>query len=182
VDADYSVELGPDDAALEIPWSSPDDLVRYHDLKRHPELIDQLPEVHAAPELRDFLLALNSSQTSFETAKCDTWFSDDVETGEEIYGSCKFSSYVDILFSSDAQRFSFPAHESLSRHLAELLAQAPEIPASAEFIIRRCYYGEAAGFYISFYLAGFAEDEASARGAWATALHYSHESLTSLSA
>ena len=31
--ADFSVELGRDDPALELPWSSDDPEVRYYDLK-----------------------------------------------------------------------------------------------------------------------------------------------------
>ena len=56
--ADFSVELGGDASALEIPWRSDDPYVRYFDLKIHPELVLQIPEAVAYPELATFSLAL----------------------------------------------------------------------------------------------------------------------------
>ncbi len=44
MDATVSVELGAEDAHLEIPWQAGD--LRYYDLKRHPELLLELPESH----------------------------------------------------------------------------------------------------------------------------------------
>jgi hypothetical protein len=55
--ADFSVELGRDDAALELPWSSADPALRFYDLKKHPELLQQIPEAVAYPELGAFLCA-----------------------------------------------------------------------------------------------------------------------------
>jgi hypothetical protein len=58
--------------------------------------------------------------------------------------------------------------------LTGLLKQVPEIPAAAEFLIRRCYYHDAEGirdgFYITFYLFGYGDDEVQARQRWAIGL------------
>jgi hypothetical protein len=179
--ADWSAESGADDAALEFPWASPDGHLRHWDVKRHPELIDQIEEVRAAPELRAFLLAINSPTSRLETAKCDAWFSPEVDTHEEIFGSCRFGSYVDLLFSPSAERFSFPVHEGLAIELADRLRQAPDIPASAEFVVRRCYYREQdtwrEGFCLTCYVFGFGDDEASARKAWDSALGYAQRAI-----
>lgn len=177
--ADYSVELGADDDVLEIPWSSPDGVLRYHDLRRHPELIAEIPEATANPTLKEFLAAINS-HSPFSSAKCDTWFSHQVNPEEEIYGgSCKFASYVDVVpaeqpgISPDA-RFSFEVHKNLLKNLVRLLEAGPEIPASAEFILRRCYFHSGAttreGFYITLYVFGYGIDEGKARRCWADAL------------
>ena len=61
MDADWSVELGADDAALEFPWSSPDGSMHYVDLLRSPDWLTAIPEAKQFPELGEFLLAINES-------------------------------------------------------------------------------------------------------------------------
>jgi len=68
----------------------------------------------------------------------------------------------------------FPGTSSGTKRLTGLLKKAPEIPASAEFLIRRCYYHEGdsirEGFYMTFYMFGYGEDESQARQRWAIGL------------
>ena len=143
--ADFSVELGRDDAALELPWSSADSAVRYYDLKNHPELLQRIPEAAACPELGAFLGRINAAGFPLATAKCDTWSSGEVAPEEAIYGDRKFVSYIDLVFEDEVARGSFEKHEAFARELCRLLGHAPEIPAAVELVIRRCYYhgGEA---------------------------------------
>ena len=173
--ADFAVELGPDDETLEMPWAAERGGPRYHDLKRHPELVLNLEETQRVQELGEFLAAANAAAGILETAKCDVWSSTEINPEEEIFGAAhKFGSYVDLLFSDAGSRFSFPQHEQLAMRLTQLLQRAPEIPSAAEFLIRRCYYhGEEEirdGFYITFYLFGYGDDEIQSRQRWAIAL------------
>jgi len=138
--ADFSVELGRDDAALELPWSSADPAVRYYDLKNHPELLQQIPEAMAYPELGAFLARINAAGFPLATAKCDAWQSSELAPEEEIFGDRKFVSYVDLVFEDQAARCSFERHKAFAKGLCRLLGQAPEIPAAVEVVIRRCYY------------------------------------------
>jgi hypothetical protein len=138
--ADFSVELGRDDAALELPWSSADPTVRFCDLKKYPELLQQVPEAMAYPELGAFLARINAAGFPLATAKCDAWQSREVAKEEEIYGDRKFVSYVDLIFEDEAARCSFEKHEAFTKTLCRLLSQTPEIPAAVEVVIRRCYY------------------------------------------
>ncbi|HEX3092062.1 MAG TPA: hypothetical protein VHW72_05530 [Candidatus Angelobacter sp.] len=138
--ADFSVELGRDDAALELPWSSADPAVRYYDLKNNPELLQQIPEAMAYPELGAFLARINAAGFPLATAKCDAWLSREVTPEEEIYGDRKFVSYIDLVFEGEVERCSFERHEAFAKDLCRLLSQAPEIPAAVEVVIRRCYY------------------------------------------
>jgi hypothetical protein len=138
--ADFSVELGRDDAALELPWSSTDVAVRFYDLKKHPELLRQIPEAVAYPELGAFLARINAVGFPLATAKCDAWRSREVAPEEEIYGDRKFVSYVDLVFEDETTRYSFAKHEAFAKKLCRLLSQTPEIPAAVEVVIRRCYY------------------------------------------
>lgn len=186
VEADFAVELGEDDETLTFPWAT-DGGPRYHDIKRQPELLLNIEEARRVRELREFLASVNSAATRFESAKCDTWFSTEMTLEDEIFGaSCKFGSYVDLLFSDDQVRFSFPDHEQLANRLKQLLKRVPEIPAAAEFLIRRCYYDNdgqvRAGFYITFYLFGYGDEENEARQRWAIGLKLVENALRQLSA
>ena len=139
------------------------------------------------PELGEFLSKVNSPPSPLETAKCDVWPSTEINPEEEIFGAThKFGSYVDLLFSDEAKRFSFPEHEQLAKRLTQLLQRAPEIAAAAELLIRRCYYtdeeGIRDGFYITFYLFGYGDDETQSRQRWAIGLKLVQNAIRQLSA
>ena len=191
--ADFAVELGADDETLEMPWAAEQGGPRYYDLKRHPELLSNLEEAVRAPELGEFLSKVNSLQSPLETAKCDVWSSTEINPEEEIFEAThKFGSYVDLFFSDEPKRFSFPEHEQLANRLSNLLQRAPEMAAAAEFLIRRCYYHQPEevpgqeeirdGFYITFYLFGFAKDELRSRQNWAIGLRLIGNAIRQMSA
>jgi hypothetical protein len=139
--ADFSVELGRNDPALELPWSSEDPSVRYFDLKNSPELVLQIPEAVKHPELNAFLLRINAPGFPLATAKCDAWFSREISLEEEVFGADrKFVSYVDLVFVDEDTCCSFEKHESFAKELCRLLGHAPDIAATVEMVIRRCYY------------------------------------------
>jgi hypothetical protein len=175
--ADYSVELGREDPALELPWQSEDGASRYYDLKSHPEALGQISEASIFPELKTFLVRVNAAGFPLQTAKCDAWPSREISPEEEIFAPLKFVSYVDLIFAAEEPRLSFVEHETLVKSLCTLLKRAPDMSASVELVIRRCYYcrdqnsGESLdGFSITAYVSGFGEDEAAARGRWSIAL------------
>jgi hypothetical protein len=207
--ADYSVELGADDPVLEFPWPPDDAGVRYYDLKRHPDLVNNIPEARDNPDLGKFLSRINAANFPLQTAKCDTWFSHEISAEEEIFGAtCKFSSYVDLLFVADKSRTSFAQHESLAKKLCNLLQHVPEMAAAVELIIRRCVYRQAgpleqentlkfeidtenatasltsnanSGFYITAYVCGFAASEEDANKHWRIALNLLQYALVQIS-
>jgi len=187
VEADFAVELGTDDETLEFPWAAADDGLRYYDLKRQPELLLEIEEARQVPELGEFLAAVNSPAGILETAKCDSWASAEINPEEEIFGATwKFGSYVDLLFSQEESRFSFAEHEQFARRITELLKRVPEIPAAAELIIRRCFFhtpaGMQSGFYATFYLFGYGDDEPQARQRWIIALKLVENAIRQISA
>ncbi len=192
--ADYSLELGREDPALELPWSSGDGTTRYYDLKQHPDLVLQIPEALNSPELSAFLTRINASGFPLQTAKCDLWYSRELAAEEEVFGAAgKFVSYLDLIFADDerefaeatkgqqndtlARRLSLEEHEAFAKNLCALLKRAPEIAATVDLVIRHCYYhqeGDPAesdsGFCITTYVSGFGGDETEARQRWAIAL------------
>lgn len=176
--ADYSLELGSDDPALELPWRADDGSVRYFNLKLHPDLVLNIPEARNYPELSAFLTRINAADFPLETAKCDAWTSRELAPEEEAFGAeCKFVCYVDLLFSKDDLRFSLEKHEELVEDLSKLLERAPEMAASADFVVRHCHYHRGdnqddsrTGFSITAYVTGFGDSEDEAHQRWTIAL------------
>jgi len=173
--AEWSVELGPNDPVLEIPWRSKDGSVRFLDLKRQPELLLEIPEACTYEELASFLDWANSPDSQIETAKCDVWSTREMDADDEVFGEAvKFSSYVDLFFASLA-RNSFPEYERFVQTLARMLRQAPDLSSAAQFIVRRCLDDRGGqkvsdGFYITVYLHGYGTDVQEARQRWAIGL------------
>ncbi len=170
--AGFAVELGPDDETLELPWSDESSGLTYCDLKRQSALLAQIDEANRFPELAELLSVLNAPASVFETAKCDVWTSTDMSAEDEVFDAAyKFGCYVDILFTEAVVRHSFSTHEEFVKRVAHLLRKVPDIPASAEFLIRRCYIhadGEIQdAFYVTFYLFGYGDEESQARRQWA---------------
>ena len=189
MEADWSVELGADDPSLEMPWSSPDGALRWQDLRGDPELIPQLTECRAYPEFIESLRALNSRDSCVLTAKCDAFATEPTESADELFGSWRMVSYVDLLlvpaditdqtdFSPTAANFDFALHEQFARDLCVCLNRDPEsasINAAAELVIRRCIYKSTRddsqdGFYFTAYAIGYGESAEDARRHWAAAL------------
>jgi hypothetical protein len=188
VEVDFAVELGPDDPTLEFPWKDPQGACCYLDLKRTPKFLGNLPEAAAHPELRDFLASVNSSACLVETVKCDVWSTTELNPEEDIFEAAwKFGSYVDFLFADSSFRHSFDAHEKLARDLTSLLKKAPEIPASAEFLIRRCYWWRSESrtvsdaFYVTCYVFGYADTKEHARNQWGIALKLVENAIRQIS-
>ena len=189
---EVSVELGAQDDCLEVPWASPEGEVRYYDLRRQPELLLNITETHHNRALGEFLASINSEHSILETAKCDTWLSNEMTEEESIYGaSWKFGSYVDLIFNEVGPRTSLERHEEFAGSASRLLRRVPEIPAAAELVVRRCYYHDPGspdpevsetGYCVTFYLHGYGDDEAEAGQRWAIALKVVENALLQLSA
>jgi hypothetical protein len=202
MDADWSVELGSDDGALEFPWSSPDGRQRYFDLRGHPEQLAEIPEAVLFPELGELLHALNAPPSPWFTAKCDVWTENHLDAAEAIHdATLKLCSYVDLIFRADDTRFSFDRHEQWVKSAARELSNDVATSVACEFIVRRCWYrpevsplrefeetssreGEntVPGFCITFYLLGYGNTESEARERWAAGLRQVTPVLLALAA
>lgn len=174
--AESSVELAADDPTLAVPWHDPEARWQYFDLGKSPELIGNIEEARTFPELRDFLLALNAPSSAFATAKCDAWFSEDLDEQEDVFDAqCKFGSYVDIFFRDHGAQQSFDRHETFMAAMVRLLRAAPEIPAAFEVVLRRADFENHSndvrqGFYCTLYVNGYGDEEMGARQSWGIAM------------
>jgi hypothetical protein len=182
VQADFSIECGAGDEFLEIPWASEDGALHYVDLRQNPALIADLDEARHFPDMADFLRIANSPRSAFQTAKCDAGFTRELTVEDEPFGtSGKFGSYADVLFASPLARRSFEQNEACVRNLVRRLQRAPEMPASAELLLRRCFFADdrtaddrteedVHGFYMTCYVFGYSDNEEQARRHWGIAL------------
>ena len=183
MDADWSVECGADDPTLSVPWQSEDGSLRYYDLRARPELLLYVDEAARHHQLGEFLTAVNSANSRMQSAKSDVWTSRELSEAEGIYGAaCKFCSYVDLFFAEAEARGDFPQHEEFAKSLTALLQRAPQISAAAEFIVRRAHYEGEPGYYFTFDLAGYGDDEEDAKKRWTIALDLIGNAILQLSA
>jgi hypothetical protein len=171
---ELTVELGPEDPTLALPWSDPEERFHYYDLRQHPEQMENIEEANTFSDLREFLSTVNSSASNLQSAKCDAWFSEELDEEEAIFGAkCKFGSYVDVAFHQRGPQSSFPIHEAFGKRLAELLKRAPELPAAVEIIIRRAHFEFEdelrEGYYFTLYVFGYGDDEHESRLSWGIA-------------
>lgn len=175
MDADWSVELGAGDAVMEVPWASADGSLRYVDLNGHPERIGAIEEARQFPELAEFLRRMNAPASGMASVKCDVWKGTEMEPAEEIYGaSHKVGSYCDVIFREQGRRADFAMQESFVKKAAALLRTAPEIPASAELVVRRCVFHDdesaAVGLAVTAFVSGYGNREEAARRQWGIGL------------
>jgi hypothetical protein len=196
MDADFSIELGREDPVLDLPWKDATDAsgkVAYFDVKRHPELIASVAEARQFPELAKFLVKMNSPHSALESAKCDVWATTELSAEESIFNaSHKFASYIDLVFCDVEQRKSLPFQESFVRSLCELLRRAPEIGASLELCVRKCFSeladesgerpseGPDEGLYFTLYLNGYGNDDLAARRNWAIGMKLAESAIVQL--
>jgi hypothetical protein len=192
MDADFSIELSREDPVLDLPWKDANDAsgkIAYFDLKRQPELIASITEARQFPELAKFLVKMNSPHSALESAKCDVWATNEMSAEESIFNaSHKFASYVDLLFCDVEHRKSLPFQESFVRSLTELLRRAPEIGASLELCVRKCFYEQAGesdgepeeGLYFTLYLNGYGNDDLAARRNWAIGMKLAESAILQL--
>jgi hypothetical protein len=185
--ADYSVECGPGDEALEIPWAAPSGHPSYVDLKKHPERLDEIPEAATHQALRNFLAKVNA-RPALRTAKCDVWSTRDLDPEDDVFqAEEKCSSYVDVLFTEVAARASLERNEESAGELFRLLQLAPEIQAAAEICVRRCYVHDppesaesSDGFYLTIYVSGYGDDQDSATQHWAIGMNLLQNAILQL--
>lgn len=169
--AEFTVEMGGEAPALELPWVSADGTRQFIDLRAEPQRLPEIEEVRAYPPLREFLLALNARSSPLGSVKCDAWSTSELAEEDQIFGApLKFVAYVDVVFQEPALQTSQARHEQFGQALCELLARAPELPCAAELVLRRCYFHDPVapgasrdGYCLTLYVTGYGEEEEQAR-------------------
>jgi hypothetical protein len=148
-------------------------------------------EAYHPVEMGEFLTSVNSSSSIFESVKCDIWFTEELKEEEEIFGAaCKAAAYIDLIYTDGSVRFDREAHEQLAQRMCNLLSLVPEISASVEFALRRCYFhhdddltkDSDPGYYLTIYISGYGDDAPEAWQRWGIALKLVENALLQVSA
>jgi hypothetical protein len=190
MDADHSIELGPNAPALEIPWRDPEGRLQYFDLRANPEAIEHLPETKQFPALREFLFTLNTPPSYWQTAKCDVW-SDEAIAAENLYDATHIqSSYVDLVLATAGApaRASLDLHQRLAQKLAEIFETEEALEATADIVVRRCYFhryfhpdetaeDSTAGYCLTLFLTGYGTSASQAQRSLERALEFAARCL-----
>ncbi len=182
--AEVTVALSQEDDRLEIPWQSDDGALQYFDLRRHPESIFSVEEANGEPALLDLLLYLNGERSILQSAKCDTWLSNEMDVEDEFFGAIwKRGSYVDVVLADAEKQADQQFHLFFAEALTGLLKGAPEIPAAAELVLRACHFHEdqVDGFALTIYLLGYGDDPDEAQQRWVIGLQLIQAALEQLS-
>ena len=192
MEADYSVELGPDAPALEVPWTDPEGHSHYVELRGVGGLttcdldrnmdhkMDRIAETRRFPALRRFLADVNSQPSAWQTVKCDAW-ADETEAAENLYhAGFTQSSYVDLVLAEPtALRGSLEAHQQLAKEMAGALEANESLEAVAEVVVRRCYFHRGtnleesdAGYCLTLFLIGYGVSPGEAAECWERTLEF----------
>ena len=150
MEADYSSDLGPGSAALELPWHDPEGRWHYVSLRGKAmeptaamlaqNKLDRIPEARRFPALRRLLEHANSPQSSWQSVKCGVW-AEAAAPGKTLFGEpFEHGSYVDLVLAAPRAklRFSLAEHEHYARELAAMLEEEEAgAEATAAIVVRR---------------------------------------------
>ena len=203
MDADCSVELGPEAPALELPWEDPEG--RWHYVELRSELQDEaageagssgsklvgIPEAQQFPALGRFLAEANSPQSAWQTAKCGVWAEQTDAHGNFYNAGFVHGCYVDLVLARPwaALRESLEEHQRLAEEMARMLGANESLEAIGEIVVRRCYFHREAspeesdaGYSLTFFLAGYGASADAALECWEQTLAFAGECLLNLQA
>lgn len=170
MDADWSVEIGPELPVIDGSWEG------FVDLRSWPGAIGNVEEAREYPALRDALLTLNGAGSAVFTTKCDAWTIPGGEIDPDEFGAAGetarvgFASYIDVLEHDVARFQSFEFHEQRAREIAKALRSVDLRGARVDMVVRRAHLSETSGAGLTLYVAGCGKNDADALTAWQTAL------------
>src|SRR5574341_830237 len=135
---EQAVELGEEHPKLEVPWPTTEPNRSYFDLRDDPRAIARIEPARLHLPLRAFLIALNSENSFFATARCRVSGGGQNTVATQTFA---FSSEVDLVFAEMAFNRVLSEFEGLSRRLAELLeSEGGGNHLSARLSIRQCSF------------------------------------------
>jgi hypothetical protein len=199
MEADDAVELGPDAPALELPWQDPEGRWSYHDLRGEAagpdwernlkRSIDRIPEAQQFPPLQNFLLKVNSPPSVWETAKCGVLPEKAVPSENPYNAGFAHDCYIDLVLTEDftACRAELELHRRLAKELAVALSANEALEATAEAVVRRCYFHKKddpeesdVGYSLTLFLSGYGDSAAKAAENLKAAMELAGEVLVKL--
>lgn len=164
MEADWSVEVGPDLPMIVVPWEG------FVDLRRDPSLAFGLSEAANAPTLTQSLIRLNQENSLIFTSKCDLWLlsADEIDPLEfdakNVDAREGIACYIDIIARRHSLFASFTAHETWVRSATNKMRGVRMPQTHADLVIRPSTVNERDGYALTLYVAscGATEDAAQA--------------------
>jgi len=175
MEADWSIEIGPDLPWIDASWPG------FLDLEASPHAINTLPEPAKHPALREALLSVNGPTSPLYTSKCDAWpLNDPVIDPDEFSAhpqdaTIGFAAYIDLLDRDPARFSSFTVVEQYVRKLTARLRQLSLTHSRIDSVVRRATTKRLQsaivdGYGITLYVAACGPNCVAAYAAWQTAL------------
>ena len=175
-------EPAPAGEMPEIPWESPDPEARYFDLRENARAIAHIEAARRHSPLRNFLVAVNSDDSVFSTARCKAWLREvAAASGAE---ACEFASHVDLVFAPEPFNFERSRYDSLAQRLEELLSRETSPDAlHSELHVRPCRFRAAGrpGFCLRILLSARGATAQQAELRWGLGLARIQQALLFLS-
>lgn len=170
MEADWSVEVGPQLAVIDAGWPG------FIDLRASRDSVVQIPETKGHQALREVLLALNAPESPLFTVKCDAWElkSSEIDPAEfdctPADAQMGVACYVDVLARETAIFGVFARHEAWAQAVAVRLREFAFGCGRVDLVVRGAHAGGQEGFGITLYAAGCGEDSKAAHAAWGAVL------------
>ena len=170
MEADWSVEVGPQLDAIDADWPG---LV---DLRADPGAIMQIAEAVRYRAIAGALTALNASDSPLFTSKCDVWGLAENEIDRDEFdvpaGAAQAGTacYIDVLAREPGLFSSFARHEAWTQAVVDRLRESPIRCGRVDLVVRGARAGGEDGFGVTLYAAGCGSDSAAAQTAWETVL------------
>ena len=138
MEADWSVECGPGDPTVVLPWVNASGSLSYLDLRGNPESIKNISEAAQFPALAFALERWNHLDSPVFTAKCDVWtYPADLFDAEDLPGfAFAQGSYVDLVSVAERSFADFPLCEAQLRRWTDLARTIPLPGARCEWTLR----------------------------------------------
>jgi hypothetical protein len=170
MEADWSVEVGPQTDVIDAGWPG------YVDLRHEPGAVTRVAEAARYRPLTEALAALNAAESPLCTVKCDVWglAESDIDRDEfdaaEGAAQAGMASYIDVLACEPGLYGSFARHEAWAQAVVLRLREFPIAQGRVDLLVRSAQAGGAEGFGITLYAAGCGCDSAAAHTAWEAVL------------
>lgn len=170
MEADWSVEIGPELPEIDGAWDG------FVDLRSFPGAVEDIDEVRLYPALRDALLRLNGAGSAIFTTKCDVWTIPGDEIDPDEFSASDESAcvglacYIDVLEHDAARLQSLEFQERRARRIAMPLRGVDLRDVRVDVVVRRAHLSESEGFGLTIYIAGCGNSDADAIRAWQAAL------------
>jgi hypothetical protein len=180
--SEWNAACGADDPVLVVPWSSPDGLMHWVDLRDDPDALDAISEADEHPALLAALRAMNGNRSPVFTAKCDVWPMAADELGATRYelmldddvATSGVASYLDTLWRERGIFTSRYRMEQMLYRIDRLAAELPHALATLECTLRPAVADleglVAEGFAVTLYVKAVGVDELEAQQRWDAAL------------